>query len=167
MRLEDGACSRHRARVRPAETCLGVYLFHRHDFHKVLLDSLSPSVRICLDHRLMDYTATSTETTLTFSNGTTATCDLLIGADGLRSHVRRDMLGALATRTGDERYLDSIQPVFTGTYVYRGLVDADDLAKRHPGHQALRTPIQVSYRLSASNSSLPREFTVAREVQGA
>ncbi|KAL1725489.1 hypothetical protein EV714DRAFT_277451 [Schizophyllum commune] len=120
----------------------GVYLFHRHDFHKVLLDSLSPDVRICLDHRLMDYTTTSTETTLTFSNGTTATCDLLIGADGLRSHVRRDMLGALATKTADERYLESIQPVFTGTYVYRGLVDAEDLAKRHPGHQALKTPIQ-------------------------
>ncbi|KAL1741669.1 hypothetical protein HDZ31DRAFT_44940 [Schizophyllum fasciatum] len=120
----------------------GVYLFHRHDFHKVLLEALSPNVKIRLDHRLTSYTFTPTETTLSFSNGASASCDLLIGADGLRSHVRRGMLESLASRTGDERYLESIQPVFTGTYVYRALADAADLSKRFPDHPALKTPIQ-------------------------
>ena len=46
-----------------------------------------------------------------FKDGTTATADAVIGADGVHSAVRAHLLGK-----------EAAQPVYTGTQVYRGLV---------------------------------------------
>jgi len=77
---------------------------HRADFHAILADKareLKPDL-IHLDHTVTGFSETDTGVELKFSNGTTTRGDLLIGADGLKSVVRRQMFGdAPATYTGD------------------------------------------------------------------
>ena len=51
---------------------------------------------------------------LFFKDGTSATADLVIGADGVHSRVREYLMGTEAAK-----------PVFTGSIVYRGLVSMD------------------------------------------
>ena len=51
---------------------------------------------------------------LFFKDGTSATADLVIGADGVHSCVREYLMGKEAAK-----------PVFTGSIVYRGLVSMD------------------------------------------
>ena len=51
---------------------------------------------------------------LHFKDGTTATADAVIGADGVHSAVRTHLLGK-----------EAAQPVFSGATVYRGLVPMD------------------------------------------
>lgn len=54
------------------------------------------------------------EVGLHFKDGTTATADAVIGADGIHSHVREYLLGKEAAK-----------PVFAGAAAYRGLVSMD------------------------------------------
>ena len=54
------------------------------------------------------------EVVLYFKDGTTATADGVIGADGIHSHVREYLMGKEAART-----------VFSGSVAYRGLVSMD------------------------------------------
>lgn len=53
---------------------------------------------------------------LVFADGTAATADCIIGADGIHSSVRQHLLG---------EFHPAVTPVFTGTIVYRGLVPID------------------------------------------
>ncbi|KAL1672761.1 hypothetical protein EV122DRAFT_294643 [Schizophyllum commune] len=117
--------------------------------------------------------SSTTEIRLEFENGATATCDVLIGADGLRSRVRRGLadlaeaeVAAARSASGAAKVVDDgakplakaeknqqtfhsaelfaarAEPVWTGTYVYRGLVETARLAERWPGHPALTIPFQ-------------------------
>ena len=84
---------------------------------------------------------------MTFKDGTTATCDLLVGADGIKSAVRRTMYSGLAAQAESseekERLLAFIKPTWTGQYVYRGVIKTEDLKKASPDHPALNGPIYV------------------------
>lgn len=73
---------------------------------------------------------------LTFADGTRAACDVLVGADGVRSAVRAGMLA------GDERH--KADAVWSGTASYRATVSADALRRRWPGHRVLSGPYIVS-----------------------
>ena len=92
------------------------YQIHRADLH----DMLSNAARehdpgcIVLDHTFDSYRETDDGIEITFTNGNTATCDVLIGADGVRSVVRGAMFGPE-------------DPDFTGNVAYRGLVNKGDL----------------------------------------
>lgn len=56
---------------------------------------------------------------LRFADGTTAGHDAVVGCDGIKSQVRKLMLGWAGK--GDR----ASEPVFSGKYCYRGLVPAD------------------------------------------
>jgi salicylate hydroxylase len=103
---------------------------HRADFHAILAaraQSFRPDL-IRLDHRLIDFVETPDHVEVRFANGATARGDLLIGADGLKSVVRRAIVGDTpATYTGDavwrlavpvERlpkpFLETVMSVFMG-----------------------------------------------------
>jgi len=103
---------------------------HRADFHEMLAAKareFKPEV-IHLDHRIVDFTENENGVELHFANGRSVKGDLLIGADGLKSVVRRQIAGeAPATYTGDaawrvtipvERlpgnFLDKVMSVFIG-----------------------------------------------------
>jgi 2-polyprenyl-6-methoxyphenol hydroxylase-like FAD-dependent oxidoreductase len=79
-------------------------LLHRADLHAALA-SLVPDA-INLNKKLVGLAQSSDEVTLTFSDGTEARADLVIGADGVHSLVREILLGAESPR-------------FTGKVAYR------------------------------------------------
>jgi len=85
------------------------YTVHRADLHSGLL-SLTPPDRLHLGARLVAVTQSSDEARLHLSDGTTVAADLVVGADGIRSVVREQIVAD--------------QPRFSGQTIYRGLVPA-------------------------------------------
>ncbi|KAG1720677.1 salicylate hydroxylase [Suillus lakei] len=119
--------------------------FHRADFHGVLLSYLPPSCTMHNAKRLISYTQSledrNSPITLTFKDGSTATCDVLIGADGIKSSVRPCMLRELAEGMDPdekESVLSCINPVWSGVTAYRTLISAEKLRARCPDHRVLR-----------------------------
>ncbi|MGB7258657.1 MAG: FAD-dependent monooxygenase [Pseudolabrys sp.] len=103
---------------------------HRADFHEILAAKareFDPGV-VRLNRRAVGYTETADGVELHFADGSSARGDMLIGADGLKSAVRRQMVGDLvATYTGDAAWritvpaerlgnnaLDKVMSVFVG-----------------------------------------------------
>jgi salicylate hydroxylase len=77
---------------------------HRADLHEILADRAREldSQVVRLNKRADSFEETGDGATVHFDDGTSASGDLLIGADGLRSMVRRQMFGeAPALYTGD------------------------------------------------------------------
>ena len=76
-----------------------------------------------------------------FRDGSEATCDLLVGSDGIRSAVRRTMYTALAEKEKDEtraaELLKIIDPVWSGIIVYRGLVPIGSIAEENISSETL------------------------------
>ena len=77
---------------------------HRADLHELLASTarkLKPDV-IQLDRRATRFTETDAGVTLHFADGSSAQGDILVGADGLKSTVARQIVGEIpATYTGD------------------------------------------------------------------
>jgi salicylate hydroxylase len=72
------------------------YHLHRADLHAVLaakVRALDPEA-VVLRAAAQRYTETRDSVTVTFANGTTASGDVLIGADGIKSAIRAQILGA-------------------------------------------------------------------------
>ncbi|KXN91574.1 Salicylate hydroxylase, partial [Leucoagaricus sp. SymC.cos] len=130
----------------------GVLRIHRADFQTSLIKHLplpASSVKInstCnlhLSHRLVDYGSNSTCTSeaqqrgsllLYFSDKPTSACDILVGADGIKSTLRQLFLARLP---GPDKYQIFHDPVWSGSIAYRGIVDKNDLQKIFPNHRAL------------------------------
>ncbi len=70
---------------------------HRADLQRELLRALPPGV-VQLGHRLARFEQTATHVTAFFENGTQATAEALVAADGIRSRVRRQLLPASQPR---------------------------------------------------------------------
>ncbi|KAI5118612.1 hypothetical protein M0805_008043 [Coniferiporia weirii] len=109
----------------------------------------------------------TSEILLKFADGSTARADLLIGADGIRSATRGEMYRRLAQRgvlgdalkvaeiptstsgpnespvqePGLDTVSDLIDPVWSGTNVYRHLIPLAALEARFPGHRAGKGPV--------------------------
>ncbi|MGW1813709.1 FAD-dependent monooxygenase [Streptomyces sp. NPDC002125] len=88
------------------------HLIHRGDFIEALLGVL-PEGMVRLGHKLETVEDHGDRTTLTFAGGKQVTADLVIGADGIRSVVRRQMFSDKG-------------PVFSGEHAYRAVISADD-----------------------------------------
>ena len=101
---------------------------HRVDLHALLLEAArrEPRVRLHLDTRLAGYETSGTSVRVSCENGTVFDAGALVGADGLWSRVRQEMLGAQPTRV-------------SGHLAYRGMVAAGDL----PG--MLRDPVVTAW----------------------
>ena len=87
---------------------------HRADLQQILLRAAqSAGVSLKTDAPLTGFRQTTNHVEVQSGTRTTG-CDVLIGADGIRSTVR-------------ERLLDPEKPRFTGSIAWRGLIDAADL----------------------------------------
>ncbi len=118
---------------------------------KVLTDSLPKRVGTHFSKRLVGYVQNSSGVvTMSFSDGTIAEADVVVGADGMKSIVREVMYQDLADTAKDRdeaeaRKLESyIEPTWMGIHAYRTLIDTEKLLKIAPGHQTSTTPVIVS-----------------------
>ncbi|EKM57327.1 uncharacterized protein PHACADRAFT_172966 [Phanerochaete carnosa HHB-10118-sp] len=128
----------------------GLISFHRPDFQRVILQRLARSCRPHTSKRLAYYmqpASASQPIQLFFQDGTTATCDLLVGADGVRSKVREIMVKEVADdlrARGDlsaaSQVLRSARPAWSGIMAYRTTVRSEALQKQYPTHRLLRQP---------------------------
>lgn len=132
---------------------------HRADLHELLAArarAFKPDV-VRLNHRLTGFTQDANGVEVRFDNGTVARGDMLIGADGLKSVVRKQLWGdSPATYTGDGAWrlvvpverlpmprLDPVMNVFMGPgghavcYYLRsgsllnfvGIIETDDISE--------------------------------------
>lgn len=132
----------------------GSITLHRADMLKILTDNLPPASRFRahFSKRLAFYTSArdSGDVVMHFMDGTTATADVLIGADGIKSATRNSMYSRLASKADivDQALARTLRnfkdPSWTGTYAYRSLIDAKELLRTSPNHQSATNPMIVS-----------------------
>lgn len=127
---------------------------HRADLHALLLQAARqlPQVQLTLSARVAGYTESATGVRVTGENETEYAARALIGADGLWSRVRSQLLGAQPVRA-------------SGHLAYRGMVRSADLPA------ALRAPLVTAWlgpRLHAVHYPVRRGewFNVVVVVQG-
>src|SRR5580700_4538860 len=89
------------------------FTFHRADLLDALASGLDHSA-IHLGHRLTGIEERNDRVMLAFENGTQVEAEFVIGADGVRSVIRRALYGA-------------DNPTYTGQMVWRTLLNADDV----------------------------------------
>ncbi|KAI0732214.1 FAD/NAD(P)-binding domain-containing protein [Fomitopsis betulina] len=131
----------------------GLVTVHRPEFQKILLRHLSPSTCTYTSKRLVSYSqpprgVPHQAVTLHFQDGTAATCDVLIGADGVKSATRAALVEELAQAAisaGRPGEADSIrstaQPRWSGLCAYRTTIAAEALRSKMPTHTLLREPM--------------------------
>ncbi|KAG5351984.1 hypothetical protein C0989_004278 [Termitomyces sp. Mn162] len=110
------------------------------------MDHLPPHYNTFFSRRLRSYEEPQTgEIQLLFEDGSTAECDILIGADGIRSAVRRSMLiqqakkeTALGRITESEELINNIEPVWTGILAYRALIPTERLQAYREAHPEMK-----------------------------
>lgn len=90
---------------------LTTHLIHRRDFIDALVGAL-PDGMVHLGHKLEGIEDLGDKAVATFTNGTSVTADLIIGADGIRSVVRTLLFS-------------DAEPVFAGEHAYRAVIDVD------------------------------------------
>lgn len=87
------------------------HLIHRGDFIDALL-SVLPEDMVHIGHKLTGIEDHGSSATLSFANGHTTTADLVIGADGIRSVVRKALFS-------------DAEPVYSGEHAYRAVLPMD------------------------------------------
>ncbi|TCD65214.1 hypothetical protein EIP91_002961 [Steccherinum ochraceum] len=122
---------------------------HRGEFLKLLVDrvSASPNCTTHFSQKLVSYEDSSDSPVhLAFKDGSAATCDILIGADGVNSAVRAIMYNRLADNAGTEeegrKWRSRVGPVWSGQVVYRYLLPREHLEAVDPQHRCLSTPTE-------------------------
>ncbi|WP_406422532.1 FAD-dependent monooxygenase [Streptomyces sp. NBC_00873] len=88
------------------------HLIHRGDFIDALLGVL-PEGMVHLGHKVETIQDKGDRSVLTFAGGETVEADLVVGADGIKSVVRRQLF-------------DDKGPVFSGEHAYRAVISVDD-----------------------------------------
>lgn len=119
------------------------YLFHRAHFLDVFISHL-PKHSAHLGKRLKTYTqdGSGKPIELFFADGSTATCDVLVGCDGIKSAVRPRMLSDLAAKGESKVLRYTRDPFWSGSVTYRALIPSEKLSR---WHSTLREPMMVSY----------------------
>ncbi|KAG2126583.1 hypothetical protein DEU56DRAFT_959331 [Suillus clintonianus] len=113
---------------------------HRQHLVDVLKKNLPSSCTVHFNKRLTKYDNQSPGLlVLHFADDSTATTDVLVGADGVRSSVRKTLFETIDPSIVDpsniKRYSD---PSWTGTLVYRSVFPAEKLSKMDPNNVALK-----------------------------
>lgn len=133
-----------RVRKLNLRTSDGCVRFHRAHFLDVLVDHL-PSGVAHFGKRLASYSENAQNVELHFDDGSSSSCDVLIGCDGIKSTIRKQMYEAEAAK-GKPHLLQYIEPIWSGTMVYRSLIPAERLREAvGRRHRVVDDPTIVSY----------------------
>lgn len=106
---EDGSTITHTVYPRGNARVPAIVGMRRVELHRVLasaVEQLGVDIRLGVTITAIDDADPRRPVTLTLSDGTTLTADVLVGADGIRSQIRTHLFGA-------------IEPVYTGFGVWR------------------------------------------------
>ena len=120
LRWDDGSTLLRAPHGAAAEEHFGapVLDFYRPDLHDVLLLAL-PEGAVRFGERVERVEQSDTRGELLLAGGERVRADAVVAADGIRSPLRQQLVGA------DE-------PVFSGTVVYRGLAEREAVEELHP-----------------------------------
>ncbi|UZE14923.1 FAD-dependent monooxygenase [Pseudomonas sp. B21-053] len=88
---------------------------HRGDLHALQMSTIKPGT-VHFNKRLETLEETDTQVRLTFADGEVTYADIVIGADGINSKIREELLGAE-------------KPLYSGWVAHRALIRGDQLAK--------------------------------------
>ncbi|OJA15162.1 hypothetical protein AZE42_08924, partial [Rhizopogon vesiculosus] len=115
-------------------------MMHRRDFVDVIKQYVPSSYTFHFNKRLANYNRQSAGSfVLHFTDGSTATTDVLIGADGIRSSVRKTLFETIDRDLVDSskirQYADAS---WTGTLHYRAVFPAEKLLEIDPNNVALK-----------------------------
>lgn len=123
-RWDDGRILSREELGDAAEQAFGApyYHFHRADLLSILIDAL-PSDRVHTGRCCVDAVQTKDGARSIFDDGSSIDSDVIVGADGIHSVVRKILFG-------DEH------PRFSGNVAYRGLAPADRVAHLNLRHNA-------------------------------
>ncbi|OAX42236.1 FAD/NAD(P)-binding domain-containing protein [Rhizopogon vinicolor AM-OR11-026] len=115
-------------------------MMHRRDFVDVVKQYIPSSCTVYFNKRLANYNRQSAGSfTLHFTDGSTATTDVLIGADGIRSSVRKTLFETIDRDLVDpskiRQYTDAS---WTGTLHYRSVFPVEKLSEIDPNNVALK-----------------------------
>lgn len=88
---------------------------HRGDLHALQMSTIKPGT-VHFNKRLETLEETDTQVRLTFSDGEVTYADIVIGADGINSKIREELLGAE-------------KPLYSGWVAHRALIRGDQLAQ--------------------------------------
>ncbi|PIL34430.1 hypothetical protein GSI_03205 [Ganoderma sinense ZZ0214-1] len=115
-----------------------LHTVQRSILQQVLTKHIGGDDAIHFSKRLTSYESETSPTapiTLHFKDGTTATCDLVIGSDGVRSAVRRTMFTDLANHAENQGQTDEaaqlremVEPVYSGQLAHRGIAPSSALS---------------------------------------
>lgn len=91
---------------------------HRADFLNALAQQLPENIAF-FGKRVVRVSEEDDKVNVSFTDGTDYQCDLLIGADGIKSTIRNYVLQGMGEPL--------IEPRFSGTCAYRGMIDSEQL----------------------------------------
>ncbi|KAG2159372.1 uncharacterized protein EDB93DRAFT_1115345 [Suillus bovinus] len=116
------------------------FVMHRQELVDILKQSIPSSCTIHFNKKLTKYEKQSSGSlALYFADDSTSTTDVLVGADGIHSAVRKTLFETIGPDVIDpskiRHYSD---PSWTGTLVYRGTFPAEKLSKLDPHNVALK-----------------------------
>ena len=140
---------------------VGFLSYHRAALLQCLVEQIDPqSTTIHFSKRLVSFELPSDDhkaapIRLSFKDGTSAKCNVLIGADGIHSSIRHVMLDLAAQNAEKSESEDSETiaaslrdrkgPIWSGSVAYRGLISVEELKKINPNHRVIDMSQNVSY----------------------
>ncbi|KAF9261124.1 salicylate hydroxylase [Marasmius fiardii PR-910] len=141
--------------------------FHRCDFQRTILAQLpsGPNCQMYYSKRLCSYSRSHDGTiSLHFDDGTSHVCDVLVGADGIKSITRACMLREQATEARTRgrppqeinALENCINPEFSGYVVYRSVAPREKLVEN-----ARDTPLPKSPVLYVGKDSYILAYPIA------
>ncbi|KAG8980865.1 hypothetical protein FRB94_002698 [Tulasnella sp. JGI-2019a] len=112
------------------------YHIHRADFHRLLYDlcmSLPDQITLRLNARVSSVDPSATSPSCTLSSGEVVKCDMIVGADGVKSTLREIIVGK------------TDKPVPTGDAAYRAIISTDKMINDPDLKELVDSPRMVGW----------------------